>query len=106
MSEFLRKDTNLKSLDLGYNRLEDDGAIMIAESLMMTNTNLERLSIKYNNIHSEGLCSFADTMKYNSTLSHIFIWGNHLEEPACIVIINNFIYIENHFFTGISPLWG
>lgn len=86
MSEFLKKDTGLKSLDLGYNRLEDDGAKLIAESLMLTNTNLERLSIKHNNIHSEGLCAFADSMKYNSTLSHIYIWGNHLEEPACIVI--------------------
>ena len=72
-------------MDLGNNRLEDDGAILIAEALMMTNTNLERISVKYNNIRSEGLCSFADSMKYNTTLSHIFIWGNHLEEPACIV---------------------
>lgn len=94
MSEFLKKDTSLRSLDLGYNRLEDDGAKLISESLMLTNTNLERLSLKYNNIHSEGLCAFSDSMKYNSTLSHIYIWGNHLEEAACIVIHLKIIHLK------------
>jgi len=92
LGEFLRKDTPLRHLDLAYNRLEDDGAKHIAEALMLSNTNLKSLSVKYNNIRAEGLCALADFLHYNKTLTHIFIWGNHLEEPACIAfnkLMNN-----------------
>ena len=48
---------------------------------------MNRLSIKSNNISGEGLCAIADCLKYNSTLNKIYIWGNNLEESACIVNI-------------------
>ena len=85
MGEYLKRDTALQILDLGYNRLEDDGAKYIAEALMLTNTNLKRLSIKSNNISSEGLCAISDSLGFNTSLTHIYIWGNHLEEAACFV---------------------
>ena len=44
-----------------------------------------RLSVGSNNIRTEGLLSLARAMKANATLSHIYIWGNHLEEPVCQV---------------------
>lgn len=40
--EYLKKDTPLKTLDLGHNRLEDEGAKLISEAIMLANTNLER----------------------------------------------------------------
>jgi hypothetical protein len=53
---------------------------------MYANTNLERLSLKYNNINSQGLCALFDALATgNNTLTHLFIWGNNLEESACIV---------------------
>ena len=66
--------------------MEDDGAMLIADALSYSNNNLERLSIKYNNIRSEGLCAIIDSLRTNKTITHLYIWGNHLEEPACIVI--------------------
>ncbi|XP_025759551.1 disco-interacting protein 2 homolog C-like isoform X2 [Oreochromis niloticus] len=42
-----------------------------------------RLSVCRNNITSEGLLLLARAVKSSSTLTHIYIWGNHLEEPVC-----------------------
>jgi Ran GTPase-activating protein (RanGAP) involved in mRNA processing and transport len=81
----LKKDTPLKILDLSYNRLEDDGANLISEALMFTNMTLEKLSLKYNNIKSEGLCSVFESLDHNKTLTHLYVWGNHFDEPASIV---------------------
>lgn len=44
-----------------------------------------RLSVCYNNIGAEGLLSLAAALRVSSTLSHLYIWGNHLEEPVCQV---------------------
>ncbi|KAG5850402.1 hypothetical protein ANANG_G00082010 [Anguilla anguilla] len=45
---------------------------------------LHRLSIPSNSIGSAGLVLLAKAMGVNSSLSHIYIWGNKLEEPACV----------------------
>lgn len=44
-----------------------------------------RLVVVSNNIRGKGLCALADIMKVNSSLVSLFIWGNVLEESACIV---------------------
>lgn len=41
-----------------------------------------RLSVSSNSIRTEGLLSLAQAMKVNTTLNHIYIWGNQLEEPV------------------------
>ncbi|ELU16968.1 hypothetical protein CAPTEDRAFT_151888 [Capitella teleta] len=84
LSKLLRKDTALKVIDLSFNRLGDDGAIDIAEALMTFNTNLQTLVITSNEIRAKGLCALANALQMNSTLDNIYIWGNCLEEPACI----------------------
>ncbi|CAF0994160.1 unnamed protein product [Brachionus calyciflorus] len=84
ISILLNRNTPLKVLDLGYNRLEDDGAKLLAEALSYANTNLQKLSIKSNNIGAEGLCALAECLNHNTSLTHVYIWGNNLEEPACI----------------------
>jgi len=84
LSIYLKNNTPLKILDLGNNRLEDDGAIALADALIFANCTLERLSIKSNKIGGAGLCALAEALKYNSVLSHVYIWGNILDESACI----------------------
>lgn len=44
-----------------------------------------RLSVTSNNIGKEGLMSLNEAMKVNTCLTHIYIWGNKLEEPVCLV---------------------
>ena len=41
LARLLKMNTELQVLDLGYNRLEDDGAAYIAEVLATYNTNLK-----------------------------------------------------------------
>ena len=40
LAKLLKKDTALEVLDLSYNRLEDDGAVYLAEAIATFNTNL------------------------------------------------------------------
>lgn len=44
-----------------------------------------RLSVVSNNITGEGLVALAQAMQSNTTLSHIYIWGNKLDNSACVV---------------------
>ena len=37
----LKRNTSIKKLDLSFNRLEDDGAMHVAEAVATYNTNLE-----------------------------------------------------------------
>ena len=41
LAKVLKKNTAIKKLDLSYNRLEDDGAMHLAEAISTYNTNLE-----------------------------------------------------------------
>lgn len=99
LSTLLKSNTPLKALDLGYNRLENDGAISLSEALMFANVTLEKLSIKSNNISGEGLCALCDALKYNSTLTHIFIWGNILDESTCIVSFLKILLSYNEYLS-------
>ncbi|RMZ94228.1 leucine-rich repeat-containing 34-like isoform X1 [Brachionus plicatilis] len=100
----LNRNNPLKILDLGYNRLEDDGAILIADAITYANTNLQKLSIKSNNIGAKGLCALAEALERNLVLTHIYIWGNRLEEAGCIafkkLIDNSRLKLEN---TDVQP---
>jgi len=80
LAKVLKLNTGLKVLDLGYNRLEDDGAISLAEAIATYNTILESLNIVYNNIGPKGLCAIAEALNFNSTLTSLYIWGNHFDD--------------------------
>ncbi|KAI8500511.1 Leucine-rich repeat-containing protein 34 [Branchiostoma belcheri] len=84
LSKLLKKNTPLQVLDLGFNRIEDDGAIYLSEALKHFNTNLHTLVIAHNCIRGTGLVAVADAMKTNTSLYSVFIWGNELEESACV----------------------
>ncbi|CAF3380861.1 unnamed protein product [Rotaria sp. Silwood1] len=57
-------------------------------ALLQSNSKLRSLDIRSNNIKGDGLCSIADAVKFNSALTELFIWGNVLEERACLAIEN------------------
>ena len=40
LAKLIKRDTTLRVLDLGFNRIQDDGAIHLAESLSAFNTHL------------------------------------------------------------------
>jgi len=82
LAKVLKLNTALKVLDLGYNRLEDDGAISLAEAIGTYNTILECLNIVYNNIGPKGLCAISEALNFNSTLTSLYIWGNHFDDAV------------------------
>ncbi|KAJ8010759.1 hypothetical protein DPEC_G00078490 [Dallia pectoralis] len=85
LAEVLKQNGTLEILDLSSNRIEDDGAIYLSQAIAMPTCSLKALSIPSNNIATAGLVSLCQAMQATSTLTHIYIWGNKLEEPVCQV---------------------
>ncbi|KAL1006543.1 hypothetical protein UPYG_G00073640 [Umbra pygmaea] len=83
LAEVLKNNGTLEILDLASNRIEDDGAIYLSQAIVLPTCNLKALSIPSNNIATAGLVSLCEAMQANGTLTHIYIWGNRLEEPVC-----------------------
>uniref|UniRef100_A0A3Q3WZF4 Uncharacterized protein n=1 Tax=Mola mola TaxID=94237 RepID=A0A3Q3WZF4_MOLML len=76
LAEVMRHNTTLEILDLSSNRIGDEGAGYLSAALA-------RLSVRSNNIRTEGLLSLARALKVNDSLKHLYVWGNHLDEPVC-----------------------
>ncbi|XP_072234507.1 leucine-rich repeat-containing protein 34 [Leuresthes tenuis] len=79
----LKQNSTLEIIDLSSNRIEDEGAACLSEAIAWPGCILRELSVRSNSIRTEGLLSLAQAMKKNKTLTHIYIWGNHLEESVC-----------------------
>ncbi|XP_069831337.1 leucine-rich repeat-containing protein 34 isoform X2 [Dendropsophus ebraccatus] len=84
LANLLKKNTALEILDLTSNRMEDEGAIYLAEAIHSHNHSLRALAIGSNNITGQGLKALADAVKVNKGLEYIYIWGNVLDEEACL----------------------
>ncbi|XP_074549842.1 leucine-rich repeat-containing protein 34 [Halichoeres trimaculatus] len=84
LAEVLKHNSTLEILDLSANRIEDEGASYLSEAITHRGCSLRELSVTCNNIRTDGLLSLTQAMTVNTTLSHIYIWGNRLEEPVCL----------------------
>ncbi|KAM3932436.1 leucine-rich repeat-containing protein 34 [Leptodactylus fuscus] len=84
LAELLRHNTTLEILDLTSNRMEDEGAMYLAEAIHSYNSSLRAFAIVSNNITGQGLKHLANAVKSNSGLEYIYIWGNVLDEDACV----------------------
>ncbi|XP_023856309.1 leucine-rich repeat-containing protein 34 isoform X2 [Salvelinus sp. IW2-2015] len=83
LAKVLKNNGTLEILDLAFNRIEDDGALYLSQAIALPTCNLKALFIPSNNIATVGLVSLSRAMQANNTLTHIYIWGNRLEEPVC-----------------------
>ncbi|CAJ1082708.1 leucine-rich repeat-containing protein 34 [Xyrichtys novacula] len=83
LTEVLKQNPSLEILDLSANRIEDEGALYLGDAISHRGCSLRELSVTSNNIKTEGLLSLSVAMRLNTSLSHIYIWGNHLEERVC-----------------------
>ncbi|TRZ17377.1 hypothetical protein HGM15179_009736 [Zosterops borbonicus] len=84
LGELLKRNKTLRILDLSANRIEDNGAIYLSEALATRNMTLHGLSVVSNNITDEGLVALAHAMQANTTLTHIYIWGNKIGTNASV----------------------
>ncbi|KAL2085265.1 hypothetical protein ACEWY4_018585 [Coilia grayii] len=104
LAEVLKQGSALEILDLSANRIEDDGAVYLSEAIVLPHCRLRALSIPSNNIGTVGLVALSEAMKSSSMLTHIYIWGNKLEEPVCMAftkLIKSERLLETH--TDVSP---
>ncbi|XP_032407931.1 leucine-rich repeat-containing protein 34 isoform X1 [Xiphophorus hellerii] len=83
LSRVLKENSPLEVIDLSSNRIEDPGAEYLSEAICCKGSVLRELSVCRNNISTRGLLSLAGALSNSPTLTHIYIWGNHLEEPVC-----------------------
>ncbi|XP_034044094.1 leucine-rich repeat-containing protein 34 [Thalassophryne amazonica] len=83
LAEVLKQNPTLHSVDLSSNRIEDEGATYLSEAITGPVCALRELSVTSNGITSGGLLSLARAVTANTTLTHLYIWGNKLEEPVC-----------------------
>ncbi|XP_044031963.1 leucine-rich repeat-containing protein 34 [Siniperca chuatsi] len=83
LAKVLKQNPTLEIIDLSSNRIEDDGAAYLSEAVAWPGCALRELSVTSNNIKTQGLLALAQAMTESTTLNHIYIWGNHLEEPVC-----------------------
>ncbi|XP_030612231.1 leucine-rich repeat-containing protein 34 isoform X3 [Archocentrus centrarchus] len=83
LASMLKQNRVLEIVDLSSNRIEDDGAAHLSEAISWPGCSLKELSVCRNSIAAEGLLSLAQAVKANTSLTHIYIWGNYLEEPVC-----------------------
>ncbi|XP_026220202.1 leucine-rich repeat-containing protein 34 isoform X1 [Anabas testudineus] len=84
LTKVLKQNPTLEIIDLSSNRIEDEGAVCLSEAIASSGCGLRELSVNSNNIRTEGLLALAQARKADTTLTHIYIWGNHLEEPVCL----------------------
>ncbi|XP_056421105.1 leucine-rich repeat-containing protein 34 isoform X2 [Hyla sarda] len=84
LANLLKTNAVLEILDLTSNRMEDEGAIYLAEAIHSYNHSLRALAIVSNNITGQGLKALAAAIKVNKGLEYIYIWGNVLDEDACL----------------------
>ncbi|XP_056289694.1 leucine-rich repeat-containing protein 34 isoform X6 [Pseudoliparis swirei] len=83
LADLLQHHPSLEVVDLSSNRIEDEGAVFLSEAVAGRSSVLRELSVRSNTIRTEGLLSLARAMAASTTLDHLYIWGNHLEEPVC-----------------------
>ncbi|XP_078265956.1 leucine-rich repeat-containing protein 34 isoform X3 [Rhinoraja longicauda] len=106
LAELLKHNTPLKILDLSANRIGDDGLVYISEALRYLNDQLLGLSVTRNSITGIGLVAFANILKSNTTLRNVYIWGNELDDAACIEFANLLkVGRLKPKQTDVSPYW-
>ncbi|KAK5849807.1 hypothetical protein PBY51_014112 [Eleginops maclovinus] len=83
LANLLKQNPSLEVIDLSSNRIEDVGAMYLSEAIALPGCSLRELSVCSNNIGTKGLLSLAHSLAISTTVSHLYIWGNLLEEPVC-----------------------
>ena len=83
LAELLNKNTPLEGLSLCSNEIGDEGIESLSEILATRNCVLRKLWVTNNSIQGAGLSSLARSLFTNNSLSHVYIWGNKLDDKAC-----------------------
>lgn len=81
LGHVLTHTTNLRTLDLGFNRITDKGAVLLARALEQ-NASLESLYLSGNDIGPAGAKALAQALAKNTTLRSLHLSGNNIGEEG------------------------
>lgn len=90
LSESLRRNTSLHTLDLSQNNISDEGMIALAESLKI-NTSLIRIYLSHNDITDEGAIAFAETLKINTSIRRLHLSHNDITDDGSIALAESLV---------------
>ena len=88
----LKFNYTLKELGLQGNHIGDDGAMFLAKELASNNNTLERLQLDWNKIGPRGASGLAEALKQNSTLCHISLADNEIDSEGAANIADSITY--------------
>ena len=81
LSDLLKNDNVLTTLNLSHNNISDEGASILANSLKYNHT-LTTLNLSHNNISDEGAISFAEIFKINTKLQALYLSHNNIQDKG------------------------
>lgn len=81
LGHVLTENRNLRTLDLGFNRITDKGATLLAKALEQ-NCSLESLYLSGNEIGPAGVQALAQALATNTTLKSLHLSGNNIGEDG------------------------
>lgn len=77
VTEVLAGNSNIRSLDMSLNNIQDKGTSAVA-NLLETNRSIKKLNLSENLIGKEGVDSISNILTYNSVLTHLDLSRNNL----------------------------
>ncbi|XP_024909508.1 leucine-rich repeat-containing protein 34-like [Cynoglossus semilaevis] len=83
LANVLMENPSLEVIDLSSNRIENEGTMYLSEAIAKSGSSLKELAINRNNVNTSGLLALSQAIKANTTLTHIYVWGNFMAEPVC-----------------------
>eukprot|EP00906_Rhabdomonas_costata_P012643 RCo018203 len=85
LARVLRACPQLTSLDVGSNRLNDDGIIMIVEALGSSPCSMRRLDLRKTGVSARAVAAIAAFLPKCPTLQSLKLWGDEwVREPAAV----------------------
>ncbi|KAI8598054.1 hypothetical protein EDD21DRAFT_407131 [Dissophora ornata] len=85
LSEALKTNTALTTLDLEKNSIGDEGTLALSEALK-TNTTLTTLNLENNSIGNEGALALSEALKTNTALITLDLTNNSIGEEGALAL--------------------
>uniref|UniRef100_A0A7S3PEE6 Roc domain-containing protein n=1 Tax=Aplanochytrium stocchinoi TaxID=215587 RepID=A0A7S3PEE6_9STRA len=86
LAKALEKNTSLRFLEVRNNKISDNGAKAIANSLKTCN-NLIFLNLSGNEISNDGVFEIGQSLEYNSTLTKLSLHHNRIEKEGALSLM-------------------
>ncbi|KAM5336068.1 leucine-rich repeat-containing protein 34 isoform 4-T4 [Glossophaga mutica] len=88
LSHMLKENHCLVELYMSKHDVRNSGLKQLCDALHLNKSlrylDISWLSVVSNSIEGEGLVALSESMKTNTTLSNIYIWGNKFDEATCM----------------------